>query len=312
MIEGTTIMKPYLTRLLFVTSFTLNCLAAVYIYCLEPSIASTADAPAPLAYTAFRSTLLPAGMQIELPIQPFGDRTKFEAIAYSAPNAWNSFNEYPIAGRILPIVSDTARNLLDSAPRIRPTVDGVITLLQWYATCQWTYCAGAFLNLARPSLDEVKDSGANIAFYCNDLVSTFRTLLLAQGIMTRSVFFEFRDSYGGGSHTFTEVWVEDLQKWIYADPFYKSYAKKSVAELIREESIKSIIRLPVADGDLSVQSNAQRDRELEKTFREGWASWSIPNGLSGLRMVYLDPAHYGENLLARPDRFGPFKTDIRY
>ncbi len=305
-------MKHYLARLSLVTSLAFNCIAAAYIYSLELSTTPNADAPAPYAYAAFRSTPFPAGKQILLPIQPFSDRAKFEAIAYGAPNAWNPFNEYPIAGRVLPAVNDAARNLLDSTPRIHPTVDGVVTLLQWYATCQWTHCASVFLNMTRPSLDEVKNSSANISLFCNELVSTFRTLLLAQRIMSRSVFFEFRDSYGGGSHTFTEVWVEDLQKWIYVDPFYKSYAKKSVAELISEKSIKSIIRLPVADDDLSVQSNLQRDRELKKTFREGWASWSIPNGLSGLRIFYLDPVHYGKNLLARPDRYGPFKTDTRY
>ena len=299
-------------RLALAVSLALNGLAAVYFVGLSPTSAPAAADPSPLAYAAFQPTLLPAGTQIELPIQPFSDRSTFEAIAYSAPNAWNPFNEYPIAGRILPIVTDAARELLTTMPRIQPTVDGVSSLLAWYANCQWTDCAGAFHNATGPSLSEIKDSGANIALFCNDLVSTFRTMLLAQGIMTRSVYFEFRDSYGGGSHTFVEAWVEDLQQWIYVDPFYKAYAKKSVADLILEDDISSIIRLPVSADDLSVRSDAQRDIELEKTFREGWASWSIPNGLSGLRIVYLDPVHYGENLLARPDRFGPFDTDILY
>jgi|GEM_PF-1751771 len=303
---------PRLSRCAFAISIALNGLAVAYIFGLTPTSAPAANPTAPPAYAAFQPTLLPAGTQIELPIQPFSDRDIFEAIAYSAPNAWNPFNEYPIAGRVFPIVNDAARDLLEEAPRVQPTVDGVVTLLQWYAKCQWTDCANAFLNATGPSLGEIKEAGANIALFCNDLVSTFRTMLLAQGIMTRSVYFEFRDSYGGGSHTFTEVWVEDLQQWIYVDPFYKAYAEKSVAGLIREDGIASIVRLPVAVGDLSVTSNAQRDSELEKTFREGWASWSIPNGLSGLRMVYLDPVHYGENLLARPDRFGPFETDILY
>lgn len=162
-----------LLRCALAVSVALNELAALYVVGLEPSPAPAASEDSPPAFAGFQPTLLPKGTQIELPIQPFSDRTTFEAIAYSAPNAWNPFNEYPIAGRILPIVTDTARELLKKMPRIEPTVEGVATLLTWYADCQWTECAGAFHNATGPSLSEIKESGANIALFCNDLVSTF-------------------------------------------------------------------------------------------------------------------------------------------
>ncbi|GAB6052217.1 hypothetical protein JCM17960_10370 [Magnetospira thiophila] len=256
---------------------------------------------------AFTGNILPAGQMLQMPISAYSDRASFEADVYGSPIAWTPYVEYPVVGRVIPLTSDTARELMASAPAVPATVEGIVRLLDWYAACQWNKCLQAVPGIDTP------EARQSVKLFCNGLVSVFRTLLLSQGIVSRPVVFEFKDVYGGASHTFLEVWATDLKKWIYVDPFYKTYAPLSVGELVAAGNTERIVFRNLAPDERAVTDDQSRRREIAQTFREGWHLWSVYNGLTGTRSAYFYPETYGPDVSNhRPDNFGPFDQDMPY
>lgn len=268
--------------------------------------------PAAISNAAFRTQHLSRGTQLTLPVQSFDDRGVFGSYVYGTLGSWSPFAEYPLHGRILPVTSEAGIRLLSEAPRVDATVNGVAALLAWFVECQWTLCAEALPNpLGAPWRDVMADAG-RVGEAARDIVSVLRTVLLSQGIVSRAVSFEFSDGPGGLSHVFLEVWVEDLEQWIYVDPRYRVYAPRSTGELIADGTLEDIVRFSVPAGDPGADGRAARDAALARAFMDGWTHWSVANGLTGVRLVYLDPKHYGAAAQIPDLRFGPFEVDLTY
>jgi hypothetical protein len=230
----------------------------------------------------FRRLALAPGDRVLMPVIPLADRETFEAVTYGDASAWNPFNEFPVAGRVLPVRSPAARDLILSAPAVPGTLAGIETLFAWTVDCLEGPCREAFARSLRKRPADTFD--------CSDRTSILRTILLARGFFSRAMDFEFKDGYGKDSHTFAEVWAPDRKAWLYFDPLNRVYSRtRSARDLIGLPRPDDVVYLPAGDP----RADSDRRDTVATVFREGWKLWSISNGLNGSRIVFLDPDLYG-------------------
>ena len=217
--------------------------------------------------------------QGKLLVHTMNNKKEFLSRSYAGLTEWSPFSEVPIVAPLLPVMTEQAHKVIESVPYEANTFRGVVNLFNWFRDCQWSECGKAFM-------------GRTDRMFCNDAVSLFRTILFSRGIISRPVIFEYKDGHGMESHTFIEVWVEDLNKWIYFDPFYKTYGKKkSVAEIIESETIKDI-QFEALDPAEKAIIETQRKSSIARAFKKGWHLWYVENGMTGIRVVFQHPESY--------------------
>lgn len=182
-----------------------------------------------------------------------------------------------VAGSIFSLKYEHERQLVAQAPDVSFDVNGLSELFAWFMENKWNKVAPTFKTLVSPDVWP--------EMTCDNAVSMWRSILRAKGFSSRSVIFDFKDGWGGKSHTFSEVWAPDLRQWLYFDPHYGVYAPNGNAlSLIWR---RQLVALPLPPGEQVVTSIAERQAAVEDLFTNGW------------HMILLQTRHENENYLFR-------------
>ena len=242
-------------------------------------------------FKIWSTPLVPSVKDLKLPSNIFVEKRIFNRRVDYGVAEWSPFNELPIVAPILPSLTPEARRLLMDVPRVSHDMAGLEALFRWFRGCQWGRCMSVMAGLGGlTKADHV---------YCDQSVSIMRTLLMARGFLSRTVVFEFADGHGGDSHTFAEVWMEELGQWIYVDPFNGAYSPhSSAAQLVGEAARRAdLVFVDAADDDGG--HDARRRENVARLFNEGWHLWFVENGMVGLRLKYQDPEIYREMVVEK-------------
>ncbi|MCZ4695844.1 hypothetical protein DWB61_13770 [Ancylomarina euxinus] len=100
-------------------------------------------------------------------------------------------------------------------------------LMTWVSS-QWKHNGWNAADKSLTALDILKNAKAGEQYRCVEYGKVLKDVLLSFGYISRAVNLRSVDvAYGGGGmgHVATEVWSNNLQKWIFLDPQFNVYAK---------------------------------------------------------------------------------------
>jgi hypothetical protein len=185
------------------------------------------------------------------------DIVKFLKKAYEKPPV----NPKDIASSF--ILNDPQKIFFSTAPQVSLDSQGLEEALTWY------------LN----NLEGIKQNFKGFygtpthkdTLFCDQNVSIFRSFLNLLGFKSRVMVFEFNDGKGGASHTFTEVWLDGLMKWVYVDSHYGIIApKNAMSDVITNQSL--IKEINPINSNINITT---RDDYLSDMFKNGWLNWYV-------------------------------------
>ena len=231
--------------------------------------------------------VIPKGTVFVRPNANFQDRREFLRLIYDNVSNWDPFKEYPYAGKIVPIDNQRQKSFFTSV-RNKPFQQPVrLSAYSFLLGCMSSECLGNLIPSSWHWPDGQKPK-------CNDIVSFFRTILYVKGIISRPIYFEFKDYDGLNSHTMTEVWSEKQGKWLYFDPFYGAYSEtRNIGEILANSGPPDITIIPGIINDMKFMD---RKNFLSSTFADGWHWWSVPNLVTGVQFNFVNPQYYGKDI----------------
>ena len=99
-------------------------------------------------------------------------------------------------------------------------------LMAWVSS-QWQHNGWNEADKSLTALNILKNARAGEQYRCVEYGKVLKDVLLSFGYISRTVALRHVDvAYGGGGmgHVATEVWSNNLQKWIFLDPQFNVYA----------------------------------------------------------------------------------------
>jgi len=137
-------------------------------------------------------------------------------------------------------------------------------LMAWVSS-QWKHNGWNAADKGLTALDIIKNAKAGEQYRCVEYGKVLKDVLLSFGYISRIVDLRSVDvAYGGAGmgHVATEVWSNNLQKWIFLDPQFNVYAKYQSEVL----NIYDIFKLKEKGGFKNIEFVNVRSNKLNETY----------------------------------------------